>query len=128
MIMESPQADVQSQKAAKVGELASRLQQCESAERHRNLAETCYWLDQYKQLARAAIATLQTSGSVGAPKWSPTPPTKDGWVLVPRVPSNEMLDAAGTMNNYDIDAGGRRDDDHIAWWEAMLAAVPHPAS
>lgn len=50
-----------------------------------------------------------------------------GFVMVPVEPTKEMLEAAGTMDNYDVDAGGRHDDDHIAWWKAMLSAAPGAA-
>lgn len=45
-----------------------------------------------------------------------------GFVIVPREPTAAMLVDAGTMNGYDTD---RRtaDADHIAWWDAMLAAA-----
>ena len=55
-------------------------------------------------------------------KAQPTAP--DGWVMAPREPTTYMLAYAGTMNNYDVDAGGKSDADHIEWWKAMLAAAP----
>lgn len=44
--------------------------------------------------------------------------------MVPRVATPEMLGAAGTMNNYEIDAGGRADDDHAEWWTTMVDLAP----
>ena len=52
------------------------------------------------------------------------PVVPDDWVLVPREPTTYMLAHTGTMNNYDVDAGGKSDADHIEWWKAMLDAAP----
>jgi len=40
-----------------VQRLREALASAEKNERHRNNSETRYWCDQYKQLARAALAT-----------------------------------------------------------------------
>jgi hypothetical protein len=53
-----------------------------------------------------------------------TPP---GWALVPIDPLPQMLEAAGTINGWSGDEW-TADDDHIAWWKAMLAASPRGAS
>src|SRR5690606_26625025 len=75
------------------------------------------------EIERTILVALGALAAHDAEKAKP-----DGdYVLVPRVPTPDMLSDAGTMENYDIDAGGRADDDHIAWWSAMLAAAPQPA-
>jgi len=67
-------------------------------------------LDDYLAAAKAAIALL--------------PPVGDGWVVVPKEPTEEMLKAAGkyedqcAIQNY----GGCADAEGI--WSAMIQAAP----
>jgi hypothetical protein len=56
-----------------------------------------------------------------------SPQVADGYAIVPIQPTQEMLTSAGTVNNYDIDAGGKTDADHIVWWKDMIAAAPQSA-
>lgn len=53
-------------------------------------------------------------------------PVGGEWVRVPRRPTGAMLTAAGTVNGWDGNPE-RADADHIAWWNAMLAAAPEQA-
>lgn len=48
-------------------------------------------------------------------------PAGAGYVLVPRDPTPEMLEAAGTIDGYD---GDNADADHINWWHVMVEAAP----
>lgn len=50
--------------------LAERLTMYKRAERHLNVAETRYWLSQYRQLAEDAVHTLQ---SMSPPAGQETP-------------------------------------------------------
>ncbi len=44
---------------AEVGELAERMKDAERNEKHWNVQQTRYWCNQYKLLARAALAKLE---------------------------------------------------------------------
>ena len=47
-----------------------------------------------------------------------------GMVIVPREPTDKMLEDAGTIKDWDITNGNDADEVHIDWWEAMIEAAP----
>lgn len=50
-----------------------------------------------------------------------------GFVVVPREATNEMLEAAGTMEGYDSeDRHHLADEDHKRWYRAMIEASNAP--
>ena len=63
----------------------------------------------------------------GAKRYTRTPTTPqipEGWALVPIEPIKQMLIDVGCMEGYD-GANNSADNDHIEWWQAMIAAAPH---
>lgn len=63
------------------------------------------------QLADAALAAIKAAG----------------FVVVPREATNEMLEAAGTMDGYDSeDRHHLADEDHKRWYRAMIEASNAP--
>ncbi len=70
-----------------------------------------------------AKAILEHVGYPSTPA-APELAVKDGWVLVPRNPTPDMLVAAGTIEGWNEAAARHADECHIEWWQAMLAAAP----
>lgn len=80
------------------------------------------------EIAHTALKAQPSLWKSGDGVEQPTQPdVVAGWKLVPIEPTPEMLSDAGVVENYDVDAGGKSDADHIAWWKAMVAASPSTA-
>ncbi len=87
------------------------------ADMHRDM---CVVAGEAVARAETAEATLAALSTPAAPELA----VKDGWVLVPRNPTPDMLVAAGTIEGWNEAAARHADECHIEWWQAMLAAAP----
>lgn len=107
-----------------------------------NLQAISHLTDELDALSREEpVALVTSSGVAGLPllQWvsadhsfrvnvgdelfsRPVPAIPEGMALVPVEPTNQMLEDCGTIANYAVDEGDP-DADHIAWYQAMIAAA-----